>query len=268
MTLSPIFAPMPAFNPNRYWKSLTILLFALAIAIRLSLYMDARSLIIDEANLAFNIVERGYQGFFSPLGYHQYAPPLFMVIMKAYVQAWGVHEFALRLFPMLCSFVALALLYAIGRRLTDHRFALLPLALVGLSPFFLRYATEVKQYSTDVMVALLVVWLALRLAPERISWRGILLWAVAGSVMIWTSMPVLFLLAGAGLYYAVAFVQQKAWRHLAWLAIPAVLWLLNFGLYYTSILANDITSSHLQSFHGVFFVNFLPLSWPDRKSVV
>ena len=55
---------------------LAVLLFlALGMALRLWYFLDARSLFIDEANLALNISELPFSGFFRPLLYDQYAPP-------------------------------------------------------------------------------------------------------------------------------------------------------------------------------------------------
>ena len=66
-------------NPS--FPILVALIFlALGMALRLWYYLDARSLFIDEANLALNISELPYAGFFQPLGYQQYAPPLFLLI--------------------------------------------------------------------------------------------------------------------------------------------------------------------------------------------
>lgn len=52
------------------------------IILRLHVYLSNRSLIIDEANLARNVVEGNWLQFLQPLKYEQYAPPIFLCLSK------------------------------------------------------------------------------------------------------------------------------------------------------------------------------------------
>ena len=73
------------------------------VLLRLVVWGQARSVYLDEVNLLRNFLERDYAGLFRPLGYEQYAPPLFSVLMKAVVQALGTGERAIRLVPVLAG---------------------------------------------------------------------------------------------------------------------------------------------------------------------
>ncbi|MEL6987995.1 MAG: hypothetical protein AAGK97_09200, partial [Bacteroidota bacterium] len=65
-------------------------IIALGIFFRLYLFIQNRSLMIDEANLARNIVEKSGLEFFKVLDYQQYAPPLFLQIQKYFITLFGV----------------------------------------------------------------------------------------------------------------------------------------------------------------------------------
>ncbi|MFT5169035.1 MAG: hypothetical protein ACI8P3_004282, partial [Saprospiraceae bacterium] len=54
----------------------------LAMALRVLMFYENRSLFIDEASLSSQLIERPYSGLFDNLKY-QYAPPLFAVAVKA-----------------------------------------------------------------------------------------------------------------------------------------------------------------------------------------
>src|SRR5690606_20568037 len=84
-----------------YW--LVIALIAIGIILRLYVYFQNRNLIIDEANVARNIAERGFAALALPLDYAQYAPPVFLWITKFFTMLFGMGEMALRLYPLLCG---------------------------------------------------------------------------------------------------------------------------------------------------------------------
>ena len=59
-------------NPRRVvW-----IIIGLGIILRLVQYLYNRSLWLDEASLALNVIEKSFSGLLQPLGYDQMAPPL------------------------------------------------------------------------------------------------------------------------------------------------------------------------------------------------
>ncbi len=209
------------------------------------IYLQNRGLYLDEANLALNVGERQGWGFFTNLDHDQYAPPLFLLWTKLNTTLFSYSEYALRLLPLVGGCATLLLL-ALAARLLLQRLAMPPLTygilillllLTVLSPILLRYATEFKQYSTDVLATVAVVYAALRYMPaQRQQW---LWWWVAGLVLPWFSMPAVFALAGAGCYFlATSYAQRrKKWTGLVLLYTS---WLLSFAGYYFLILRHDV----------------------------
>ncbi len=229
-------------------------MLAAGIALRLWYYLDARSLFIDEANLALNISELPYSRFFQPLLYDQYAPPLFMVFTKGAVVLLGNHEWSLRLWPFAGGVFLLIAICIVNRKLylapAVHWF---PLAMVAFSPFLLRFGTEMKQYSTDGAMAIGFILLALQLPPDKMKARHFWLWAVAGSLGLWFSMPAVFILFGVGAGYLYTFFLRRNGKAIAALAAVGAAWLFSFSALYYSVLQDGVEREMLQNYHAAFF---------------
>ena len=244
---------------NLWANRIALLLVLLGIALRIIVYFQNRSLFLDEANLARNIAEQSFGGFFAPLDYHQYAPPLLGVIEKVLWLMLGSNELALRLFPLVLGLVLLVLFYVLCKQtIGQPGLWWFPLFMMAFSVFFLRYATEVKQYGTDAFSTCLLLFLALRHPPERIGIRQIWLWLLIGMLIIWFSMPSVFVLSGVGLYYLHGFWKADNRKKLGRFSLVIAGWLFSFGLYYMAILSADLSKDFLLDYHSVYFLPILP----------
>jgi len=76
----------------KYTNQIILLAIIIGASIRLTVYLQNRSFIIDEANLARNIVEKSYSDFIKPLDYEQYAPPVLSCALKLAIKLGGVNE--------------------------------------------------------------------------------------------------------------------------------------------------------------------------------
>ncbi|HEY9598539.1 MAG TPA: glycosyltransferase family 39 protein, partial [Cyanophyceae cyanobacterium] len=136
-------------------RRLSWVIISFGILVRLVQYLSNRSLWNDEAALALNIVNKSYLELFKPLDYEQGAPIGFLLVEKLAVQVFGNNEYSLRLFPLLSGIAALLLFYELAKRCISRQAVPIALTLfVGLD-YLLYYASEAKQYSTDVAIALL-----------------------------------------------------------------------------------------------------------------
>ncbi len=237
----------------------TELILLAGIGLRLVLYFQNRNLIIDEANIVRNLAERGYGGLVLPLRYEQYAPPVFLWMEKLSSQLFGYGEKAMRLYPLLAGIAALFVMYKLGARLMTKAALWLPLGLLAIGAFFIEYSTVMKQYMPDALIALSLIWLALKwnineLRPDRF----VLYWVVAGSLAIWSSMPSVFILAGVGAYYCWQSFRLHERSRLPQLMAVGGVWVLQFALYYLAILKPQINSEYLQNYHREFFLFATP----------
>lgn len=247
-----------------------ILLFG--IVLRLIVFGQNRSLFIDEANLARNIVEGDFSAFFQVLNYDQYAPPLFLCISKCFTFLFGVHEWSLRMWPLLAGMLSLWLLLRISEKLNLTGLAcLIPVTWMAFSALFVRYHTEVKQYSSDAMISLLLIYLIIRsdvFQPETGTFHPpassfYLSWGMLGVFAPWLSMPSVFILFGIGCFVGIQFWRAGAQRSLLFWVLILLSWLVSFAIYYLLILRLDLDKDVLVDYHSQFS---FPINWFDAAA--
>ena len=201
---------------------------------RLRQFFAGRSLWLDEAMLARNLTARSFAGLLRPLDLNQAAPAGFLWLVKALTLVAGTDEWVLRLIPLLAGLASLPALWLLARRATGSRWAAaFATALLAASLEATFYAAEFKQYGLDLLAAVVVPLLALRLLdagparPAAARWAALLL---AGTGFILVSHAAVFVAAGAGLTLLAAFAVRRQWREVAASAAVGAVWLGVFGL--------------------------------------
>lgn len=242
------------------WATGVVLL--IGVALRLRQYLTVRSLWLDEAMLALNIVRRDVGGLFQPLDYDQGAPIGFLLVEKALVALLGDHELVLRLFPLLTGIAALGLFYLLLCRMASGIGRLTALALFAVGPALVYYASEVKQYSLDVFVAVALLWLSLPLFDEEAEAKEFLWLGGAGLLALWFSHPALFVLAGIGSGLCWKFIGERKWPSLMQTFWMGGAWLLNLGVLYLVSLRHLRQNSFLMDFWQENFMPLPPWSQP------
>jgi hypothetical protein len=229
METATLEAPHPTANAGplarlERWLTSAPALAALVVlgaAARFYNYAANRSLWVDEAAIAHNILHRSFGALAGSLDYAQVAPLGFLWLERAAVLLLGPSEYALRLVPLLASLAALALFAALARRVLPGPAAPFALALFAAASPLLYYSAEVKQYALDSLVAVAIPLLALaprsRIeAGQPLAHRARL--ALAGALAPWLSQPAVFVLAGTGWYLLLPIARRRRWVHGASLA--------------------------------------------------
>lgn len=234
------------------------------IFVRLVQYLYNRSLWADEAVLALNIVNRSYLELLQPLDYEQGAPLGFLMVEKLAVQVFGNSEYALRLFPLLSGIISLLLFYVLAKRYIPRLAIPIALALFASLPHLIYYASEVKQYSTDVMIALLSCLVAMQLRRHKLSPAQIITISIAGALAIWFSHPAVFVLAGVGTAsLLVCITRRETTRIISKLGI-CFTWMLSFAVFYfISVRSLGSSKELLQSWQrkGAFPASPFDIIW-------
>jgi len=169
------------------WRRATILaLVGLGVALRLREYLANRSLWLDEAYLALNLMDRSYAGLVGTLSDGQAAPVGFLFAQRLIITTFGSSEYALRALPLLASIVAVIAFAALAGRVLPPAGKFVGIAIFALSELLIYYAAETKQYGVDAAVAV-IIWLsftALRPRLERNEWQAWAMVAVLGAVAL------------------------------------------------------------------------------------
>lgn len=219
-------------------NSLWVLGFVcVAIAIRLH-GLSASNLWLDEAN-SWQVASRSWSTLFgelrgSPVG------PLYFVLLKLWISAFGDSAFALRAFSVLASVALIPLVYAVGAKLLSRGAGLLAAALTALSPLELYFAQEARMYMLTSLVALFTFWAYVRWreaalaslnagesAARRSRSTALASYVIAGIVLLFTHAVAGTLLVALNLDAAVLWWQTRARTKrsvvISWIAAQAVI---------------------------------------------
>ncbi|MEO1672977.1 MAG: glycosyltransferase family 39 protein [Cyanobacteria bacterium J06631_2] len=210
-------------------------------------YLSNRSLWVDEVNLAANIIKRSYGELSQPLSSDQAAPLGFLWLEKLATQLWGNNEYALRLLPFLASITSLIFFYLLVRRYCSTWATPIAIALFACGRYTLYYATELKPYSSDVAIALILFWVLLPLQHRLLQPRQLFKLACLGSLTIWLSYPSVLVLAALEGWNLLT-ASWKSWQKII-VNRSAVYfaWLINFGLFYFISISDALADEDLSS---------------------
>ncbi len=247
---------------NLSWERVVIaLLFLAGILLRLRQYLTGRSLWVDEAMLALNIVNRNFMQLFQPLDYDQGAPLGFLLIEKLFNLLLGRSEYALRFFPLLLGMLSIWLFYLLLKRVTTGMGLIAALALFVFNPRLIYYSSEVKQYIVDVVATLALLLLAAPLLDLDFRKRNLTWLAVAGFFALWLSHPAVFVLAGIGLTLAVLCLERRDIANFWYVLGLGIFWLATLGLLYLLILNDLRQNAYMQEYWQGAFLPLPP--WSD-----
>ena len=242
-------------------NSVVVIVLFTGFLLRIRQYLIGRSLWVDEAMLALNIVNRDLSGLFKPLDYDQGTPLGFLLVEKFFNAMLGKSEFALRLFPLMIGIAALWLFYRLLRRTTSGAGLWIALALFVLNPRLVYYSSEVKQYILDVAVTIGLLLFAERLFGVVPPKKDFAWFTLAGLIALWFSHPALFVLAGIGLALVLIYLKRRDYPSLRFAFGMGMVWVVNLVLLYLLILKDLQQNAFMREYWQGAFVPMPP--WRD-----
>ena len=258
-----------------YWLT-TLLVVGTGWLFRLRAYWFNRSIWMDEAALANNVIQYSLGDLVTwPLMHGQSAPVGFLAVVKLLVIWISESEKVLRLVPLGAGLLSVAVAAWIGALVFEKRLPRLVFtSLVSFSPILIFYSTEFKQYILDVCLALLI--LGFGFAFHRIqnnpsdsftrkSSGGYLAGlGLTGFLGIWFSQSLVFFLFAVGTLLFWQSAQRKNKKEIFFLAVVGVSWLGSFGLSISLMLNNISDKQHLFEF---WEAGFAPAPFSDLSSL-
>ena len=199
----------PALSP----ANVVLALVFVGLILRVARYASNPSLWLDEAFLSLNLLNRDLSGIFGTLDFNQAAPPLYLLAEKSSVLAFGDSEYALRAFPLLAGIVALGLFPSVARHFLGRWPAVLAVGLFAVLEPLIYVSAQVKQYSSDVAIAVVLLYAVSRIPTSRsIRLREAVLLGLVGAVALWFSYPAIFYVAGFGLVLFGVRIARRQWH--------------------------------------------------------
>ncbi len=236
--------------------SIFLIIIFIGISLAIVQFFYNRSLWLDEAALALNIIHKDFIELLVPLDHNQVAPIGFLLLERMSVLIFGKNELALRLLPLIGFLFSVFLMYVFTRRVTGVKgIALMATSFFSINIMLIRYSNEVKQYSMDVLFVLIILYFTVSLQFNQR--RSLIMYAILGSTAIWFSNASIIILAVAGIYilYIEGFRKEN---HK--ITFPLLFWAISFVVYYYFFIHNHPTSGMMTTYWKDAFLPLDPLS--------
>ena len=196
-------------------------------------------------------------GLFGPLDYAQTAPVGFRLIEKAAVAVFGTSEYALRAFPLVSSVAALPLFWMVARRSLGAWAAAYAVGLLALGLPFIYLAQQVKQYSSDVTAAILILLMVQAIADRGTSPRRAWTIGLGGAALAWCSQPAVFVLAAGGIALLAGAARSAGGGSVARLLVTTGLWAAGAATAAVHAL-RSVSAANLEYFRWFWSGGFMP----------
>nr|CAI78521.1 hypothetical protein [uncultured bacterium] len=257
--MGPVFICM---NLNRNHMSLFstekggILLIIIGSVLRLKHYFENRSLWLDEAYVALEILIKTFKEMVTletAFPRQPGTPLLFQLITKINISVFGNNEFIMRLWPLLSSLIGLLLFTVLLKKCVGRTQGLLALSFFVFCEPLIYYASELKPYISDVMITLI-----LYLFYEKVREKNFDLWAMRyfgliSALCLWISFPSMFITCGLLMAIMVSALKAKDIQAINGVLIAFLMWSVSFTFLYFTILRFMVQSEYiLDSWSGSF----------------
>jgi hypothetical protein len=207
-----------------------VLAFVLAGSIfRIGQYLSQRSFWHDEAFLVLNIQDKTARGLLGRLEHDQAAPPLFLLAQKGLVSWLGQSEYVYRTLPVAFGVGGLVLFGGLALRVMPQA-APWAVALMAFSDKLIWHSSEAKQYSSDVFVAVLMLYIAAG-RPGMSAMARLTIAAALATAGMWFSHAAIFMFGGVSLALLPRILREGRWRIAVYAALNATV-LASFVLLY------------------------------------
>ena len=167
------------------WVLIAILV--LGMSFRLRQYLARTSFFTDEASLVLNFRAHTAAELTRHLDYGQAAPPMFLWIGRAMYLGFGPSEYALRLLPLVGGVISLGLFGLLAWRVLPPWPAVFATGWFAFCEKLITYCSELKQYSTDVSVAVALVVIAIGWRTDRRPHVRLACLSIAAAIAFWLS---------------------------------------------------------------------------------
>lgn len=239
-----------------------VLAVVLGGACRLRQYLARTSFWNDEAFIVLNLTDHPASRMLGPLDYNQAAPPVFLWIERAAFVMLGPGEYSLRLFPLLAGLGALALFARLAWDLFPGPVAFLATGWFAFPEKLISYSAEVKQYSSDALLAVVLTWIALRRTRSRDPVHRLTVLALIAAPGVWLSHPAAIVFGALSLGLAIPCLRQ-GWRgRIAWI-VGNLLVVGSFAVLYRVSIVRE-QDPYLYSFWAD---GFPPMTHPARVPI-
>ncbi len=169
----------------------------------------------DTCALGANI-KKDYLDFFKPLEFIQVAPPLFMILSKFICSIFyqGIDlaqkDFILRLIPFFSNILTLPLFtLLVNKMFCNKNITAVSLFMLSFNPWHIYYACEFKPYSSDCLIAVILLLMFFSLNLKEISIKKLTFISLFFAISVWLSNSAIFILVSGFLTIFIDVLRKK-----------------------------------------------------------
>ncbi len=189
----------------------TVALVVLAVAVGVVLrFVTGSPLWLDEA-LSVNIARLPLGDIGAALRQDGH-PPLYYVLLHAWIRAFGEGDLAVRALSGVAAVAALPLAWLSGARLGGRQAAVAAVVLLSLSPFALRYGTEARMYAFVVLLVLVGHLTVRAVLDDPSALAPLVGTAAVTGILLLTHYWAVYLLAATVVVLALDAWHRNEWR--------------------------------------------------------
>gem|GEM_PF-1960730 len=242
---------------SRLFQILMIFMIAFGILLRASKYLPAWSLRGDELAVTLNLLNRSaFELTTKPLDSEQAAPFGFVLLVKSLMTIFGSSEYVLRLTAFAAGCISLILIQNLLTKLGGRYGNIFALAAFAFSGYLIYYSAELKPYSTDVLLTLILLLAFYQHVSKETAAKDFLKLALLGILALCFSYPALFVIGGIGLSLFLHYGRDK--RKLLWITLTGISWIATFLALYFFLLRSQTQDSYLITFWKNL-LSFMPM---------
>lgn len=245
---------------------LAILIIIIAgVILRIKIYLFNQGLWGDELALVYyNFMKKSFLELFQPLNNNQVAPPLFLITTKFFfemgrsINAWLYADLGAKFFPFICSFLSVFGFYFLLNKVFKNKiYIAICTLLFCFNPIALSYTQEVKQYSTDLLFSILLIYTFYSINFKQDSIKKISIYSLILLISIWFSTSAIFVITAGFCYLIFDFIKNKTYdKKFLFFAIPfAVNFLIWYFIYYLPV--KELNYEYMFNFWGKEAQKFL-----------
>lgn len=232
--------------------------FFLCIFTRICLFIFQKDLWLDEAVLLHAINLSGWHELLSgKLPGSQSAPLLFVLINKGILSYSGTPTRFIYILPLMCSLISVLGFFLVSRKVGDVFYVFSVLMLFSFCFTATYYSTEFKQYSMEMCISLMLLYLAInsldKTESELLSLRNFFIYSIC---VLCSSTAILFI---SGILCAAIIIawRRKTLKNIYTNGWKMLLLLALIGAYYFLYLKNGNSASMKGYWKGFF----IPVTW-------
>jgi Dolichyl-phosphate-mannose-protein mannosyltransferase len=193
-------------------------------------------------------------------------PPLYFIILRLWVNAFGPSDFAIRALSTVFCMAAIPVLFDILRRISGPLPALLGATMMTFAPVQLDFSQQARPYTLVTFLCLIILWILVRMEQDGPSWPRLIALFLATLAAAMTHYFALGTIAGCAAWAAFRLKGINRRRILWTMSLGLAAFVLVWGPIFWSTrgIVNSWTRTEFKSIYHLRSLPFYLLDIPLR----